>query len=80
VGGSKDGEVANGCEHEGVDGAGVVEERANGGLEEPAVGGGGERGGIYWGYLRGGRAEDGGSIDHRGVVQAELGRLGDGGF
>jgi len=79
-GGLEGRQVTYGCEHEGIDGSGVVEEGANDGLEETAVGGGGEGGGIYWGYLRGGRAEDGGSIDHGGVVHAEFDRLGDGGF
>jgi hypothetical protein len=78
--GLKGGKVASGCKHEGIDGSGAAEEGADDGLEEPAVGGGGEGGGICWGYLRGGRAEDGGGVDHGGVAQAEFDRLGDGGF
>ena len=40
--GLKGGEVTSGCKHEGIDGSGAAEEGADDGLEEPAVGGGGE--------------------------------------
>ena len=61
--GLEGGEVTDGREHEGANGSGAVEEGANGRLEETAVGGGGEGGGIY------------GSYDAWGAVEPKTGEV-----